>query len=60
MAYRCEVTGGEARVNDDESLDVRYFPIDQLPEMRADHRRNIEVALRDEPAAVFLRRPAQR
>jgi len=43
-------------VNDDETTDVRYFKLDELPEMRPDHRRNIEQALRDDPAAVFVRR----
>jgi len=56
IVMRCRPVGGEPRVNDDETLDVRYFPLDTLPEMRADHHRNIEVALRDEPAAAFERR----
>lgn len=30
---RCRAVGGEARVNDDESLDVRWFAIDALPEL---------------------------
>src|SRR5205814_6444052 len=37
-AFRCRVIEGEPRVNDDESLEVRYFAPDALPELRADHR----------------------
>ncbi|MFJ9037373.1 NUDIX hydrolase [Streptomyces sp. NPDC102406] len=29
--FRCRATGGEARVNDDESLEVAWFPLDALP-----------------------------
>ncbi|MET8472348.1 NUDIX domain-containing protein [Streptomyces sp. NPDC006422] len=30
-SFRCRATGGEARVNDDESLDVAWFALDALP-----------------------------
>ncbi|GAA3192817.1 MULTISPECIES: NUDIX hydrolase [Streptomyces] len=30
---RCRAVGGEARVNDDESLDVAWFALDALPEL---------------------------
>ncbi|MFD7296697.1 NUDIX domain-containing protein [Streptomyces sp. NPDC059897] len=30
-SFRCRATGGEARVNDDESLDVAWFDLDALP-----------------------------
>jgi ADP-ribose pyrophosphatase YjhB (NUDIX family) len=56
IVFHCRPVAGEPRVNDDETTDVRYFPVDALPEMRADHRRNIEYVLRDDPAAAFLRR----
>ncbi len=29
--FRCSVAGGEARVNDEESVSVRWFPLDRLP-----------------------------
>ena len=47
VAYRCEICGDDgaaARVNDDESLEVRFFPRDQLPPMRKDLRRYIDRA----------------
>ncbi|WP_306319698.1 MULTISPECIES: NUDIX domain-containing protein [unclassified Streptomyces] len=30
-SFRCRATGGAARVNDDESLDVDWFSLDALP-----------------------------
>ncbi|MFF1400381.1 NUDIX domain-containing protein [Streptomyces sp. NPDC058287] len=30
-SFRCRATGGEARVNDDESLEVAWFDLDSLP-----------------------------
>jgi 8-oxo-dGTP pyrophosphatase MutT (NUDIX family) len=30
---RCRATGGEARVNDDESLEVGWFDLDALPQL---------------------------
>ncbi|HRA03890.1 MAG TPA: NUDIX domain-containing protein [Arachnia sp.] len=32
--FRARWIGGEARVGDDESTDVRWFPVDDLPEPR--------------------------
>ncbi|MEU4035524.1 NUDIX domain-containing protein [Streptomyces collinus] len=31
ITFRCRATGGEARVNDDESLEVGWFAVDALP-----------------------------
>jgi len=36
VAFRCRPVGGTARVNDDESLAVQWFPADTLPEL-SDH-----------------------
>jgi 8-oxo-dGTP pyrophosphatase MutT (NUDIX family) len=33
MTFRCRAVGGEARVNDDESLEVGWFAVDALPEL---------------------------
>ncbi|MGW0586160.1 NUDIX hydrolase, partial [Streptomyces sp. NPDC002920] len=41
--------GGEARVNDDESLDVGWFAVDALPSMRERQLFRIKQALADEP-----------
>jgi 8-oxo-dGTP pyrophosphatase MutT (NUDIX family) len=34
ICLRCHAVGGEARVNDDESLDVGWFPFGELPPLR--------------------------
>jgi 8-oxo-dGTP pyrophosphatase MutT (NUDIX family) len=49
-AFRCRPIAGTPRVNDDESLEVRYFPLDALPELSDDHRQRIADALRGGPA----------
>jgi 8-oxo-dGTP pyrophosphatase MutT (NUDIX family) len=49
-AFRCRPIGGEPHVHDDESLEVRYFGLDELPELRPDHRKRIDHALQDGPA----------
>jgi ADP-ribose pyrophosphatase YjhB (NUDIX family) len=33
ITLRCRAVGGEARVNDDESLEVGWFPLTALPEL---------------------------
>ncbi|MCD9875018.1 NUDIX hydrolase [Streptomyces guryensis] len=49
LCFRCHVIDGEARVNDDESLAVGWFTLDELPEMTDYHYFRIKQALSDEP-----------
>ncbi|WP_455353917.1 NUDIX hydrolase [Streptomyces sp. SYSU K217416] len=49
ITFRCRSVGGQARVNDDESLDVAWFPLDALPELNAPSLQRIKQALTDEP-----------
>ncbi|GAA3378849.1 NUDIX domain-containing protein [Streptomyces sannanensis] len=49
ITVRCRAVGGEARVNDDESLDVRWFPVDELPALHEFSLFRIKQALLDEP-----------
>lgn len=57
--FRCRAVDGEAKVNDDESLDVRWFPLDNLPEL-ADHSLiRIERALADAPTWFATPAPVQ-
>ncbi|MDF2265190.1 NUDIX domain-containing protein [Streptomyces coacervatus] len=49
LCFRCRVIDGEARVNDDESLAVGWFALDELPEMTDFHHFRIKQALIDEP-----------
>ncbi|MGD1221749.1 MULTISPECIES: NUDIX hydrolase [Streptomyces] len=47
--FRCRAVGGEARVNDDESLEVGWFDVDALPELRDTALFRIKQALSDGP-----------
>ncbi|MGV9245957.1 NUDIX hydrolase [Streptomyces sp. NPDC003710] len=49
ITFRCRAVGGEARVNDDESLDVDWFPVDALPAMDELALLRIKQALSDAP-----------
>jgi 8-oxo-dGTP pyrophosphatase MutT (NUDIX family) len=55
LTFACTYVSGEAHVADDESVDVRWFPLGELPEMAAVMRRRIADALSDEQAARFAR-----
>jgi 8-oxo-dGTP pyrophosphatase MutT (NUDIX family) len=45
ITFRCRAIGGEARVNDDESLAVGWFALDDLPPIADLVRHRIECAL---------------
>ncbi|MFF8831413.1 NUDIX domain-containing protein [Streptomyces sp. NPDC015131] len=47
--FRCRAVGGEARVNDDESTEVGWFPLDALPPLRPGDLFRIKQACADEP-----------
>jgi hypothetical protein len=49
MTFRCRAVSGEARVCDDESLDVGWFALDALPDLGGYGRLRIKQALSDEP-----------
>ncbi|MFH8805356.1 NUDIX hydrolase [Streptomyces sp. NPDC017936] len=49
ITFRCRAVGGEARVNDDESVAVGWFDLDSLPVMRESQLFRIKQALSDEP-----------
>jgi 8-oxo-dGTP pyrophosphatase MutT (NUDIX family) len=51
--FRCRATGGEARVNDSESVEVGWFALDALPRMSERRLRLLELATSDAAAAVF-------
>ncbi|HEY3559510.1 MAG TPA: NUDIX domain-containing protein [Kribbella sp.] len=54
LCFRCHPLGGEARVNDDESTDVRWWPLDALPDLTDQERVRLQRALSpaDQPAYV--------
>ncbi|MFD8999393.1 NUDIX domain-containing protein [Streptomyces sp. NPDC059582] len=47
ITFRCRAVGGEARVNDDESIEVGWFEVDALPELNAFGQFRIKQALSD-------------
>ncbi|MFJ4777754.1 NUDIX hydrolase [Streptomyces sp. NPDC088762] len=49
ITFRCRATGGEARANDSESLEVAWFEVDALPPLTEFSLLRIRQALRDEP-----------
>ncbi len=52
VVFRCRPVGGIAKVNDDESLEIRYFPIDALPDgMIPRHRLMVEKGIENQPVA---------
>jgi 8-oxo-dGTP pyrophosphatase MutT (NUDIX family) len=53
LTFACTWLSGEAHVADDESTDVRWWPLDDLPGMSAEVRERIAAALSDEVAARF-------
>jgi 8-oxo-dGTP pyrophosphatase MutT (NUDIX family) len=48
ITFRCRAVGGEARVNDDESLAVAWFALDDLPPVADLIRHRIECALKQD------------
>ncbi|UQU63711.1 NUDIX domain-containing protein [Couchioplanes caeruleus] len=53
ITFRCHAVGGQARVNDDESLAVGWFRLADLPPIGDLTRRRIECALEPGTAAWF-------
>ena len=53
LTYRLRYESGEARVSDDESTDVGWFPLDALPELRPQYVRRIRHATADRPDTVI-------
>jgi 8-oxo-dGTP pyrophosphatase MutT (NUDIX family) len=49
IVFRCRATGGEARVHDDEALEVGWFPVDALPRLHESHLFRIKQARTDGP-----------
>ena len=53
VVFLCRYVSGTARVNDDESLAVGWFGLDELPELMAGHLTSIHRALAPAEAAHF-------
>ncbi|MCP3426788.1 NUDIX domain-containing protein [Rothia sp. AR01] len=55
LTFRCRHVGGEARVNDDESTDVAWAHLEDLPEMNARMLRRIRDAVEFDGVTRFVR-----
>ena len=55
ICFACSWVSGEARVADDESVEVRWFDAGELPPMRAELRARIDAAFSEEEQARFVR-----
>ena len=53
VTFRCRATGGEARVNDEESINVGWFRLDALPDISRRHQAYIKDALAPDGATRF-------
>lgn len=53
VVFRCRYVSGSARVNDDESLAVGWFAVDELPELMPGHLTSIHRAMAPADAAHF-------
>lgn len=51
--FLCRPVGGEVKINDDESIAVRYFSPDTLPQMAPKFHMRIEQALKNRAEAHF-------
>ncbi|KUH40403.1 MULTISPECIES: NUDIX hydrolase [Streptomyces] len=49
IVFRCRATGGEARVHDDEALEVGWFRVDALPRLHESQLFRIKQARTDAP-----------
>jgi 8-oxo-dGTP pyrophosphatase MutT (NUDIX family) len=53
LCFRCRPLSGDPRVNDDESLEVAWFPLYALPELSAREQACIAQALSPNPLPIF-------
>jgi 8-oxo-dGTP pyrophosphatase MutT (NUDIX family) len=53
LIFSCRAVGGEARVNDGESLDVGWYPPDSMPAVSPETAALVRQAISGGPAAVF-------
>ncbi len=51
--FACSYASGEAHVADDESLDVRWWPVDDLPAMPS-YAERVACVLEDDPVTRFV------
>lgn len=55
MTFRCTYIAGEADVADEESTDVQWFALDDLPPISASHQQRLACGLAEPGPTVFKR-----
>ncbi|NJC21735.1 8-oxo-dGTP pyrophosphatase MutT (NUDIX family) [Arthrobacter pigmenti] len=55
LVFRCRYLSGEARVNDDESSEVRWFDLQDLPPLNDLHRHHARTARHSDGVPYFVR-----
>jgi hypothetical protein len=55
LTFRCTAVSGEARVADEESVDVRWFHPDDMPPMRAVFHERVALARAVDGETRFVR-----
>jgi len=55
LNFRCRYVSGEAKVNDDESSEVGWFRLDDLPPLPTYHQDRLQSALRSTGFPEFVR-----
>lgn len=58
LTFRCRYLSGEAQIGDEESTEVKWFDLAELPELGAREGRRISCALPRDGHAVFDSTPA--
>lgn len=53
LTFRCRYLGGDPRPVDGEALEVRWFHLERMPPLTAEHAERIRRALRPDGPAVF-------
>lgn len=53
ITFLCRIISGEPHINDDESLELRFFSPDNLPVMEFRHRERVEQALKNDSHTFF-------
>lgn len=53
VVFLCRPIGGTPQVNDDESLEVRYFAPNAMPQMVTRYQMRVEQALKGQPEAHY-------
>ena len=54
LCFRCHPLRGQPRVNDDESLEVRWWPLAALPPLTSQELTSIENALSPDPMLIYV------